>query len=62
MLTRILSSALIPQGIILLLLMRYLAVTAPKRTRIGEMDWRMKNARFDFQQLLSLLQNRTILS
>ena len=43
MLTPLLSSAFRPQGIIFLLLMRYLAVTAPKRIRIGEMHRRSQN-------------------
>jgi len=45
MLTPLLSSAVFYLGIIMLLLMRYLAVTAPQRARIGAVHGRSRNAR-----------------
>ena len=48
MLTPLLSSSFKAQGIIFLLLMRYLAVTAPKQIRIGEMHRKIKNTPFNF--------------
>jgi len=48
MLTPLLNSSFKAQGIIFLLLMRYLTVTAPKQIRIGEMHRRIKNTRFNW--------------